>query len=332
VAAEKNAMLLSMIRKLRTGFFRFFKRNGGIILGLVILCVVISIASPIFVSAKNILNVLRQISTNLYVAVAMTILFIAGGIDLSVGSIIAVVGVFAATLVGFGIPPVMVVFLALVAGSCVGFVNGTIISRTTLNPFLVTFSMASVLRGAAYIYTGGTTVRIDNRKFINIGTGYLGFVPLPVIYLFILLIIIYFLMNKSRMGRHIYATGGNEVAAKFAGINVRRIHLFSYVFSGLMAAMSSIIITTRSYSGNPTAGEGAEMDAIAAVALGGTSMAGGNGFVGGTVIGALIIGVMNNGLNLMGIDSFWQMSLKGLLILTAVYVDYLKRTGKLWKK
>jgi ribose transport system permease protein len=304
----------------------FLSRNGGILIGLFVLCVVVSIRSPIFLSGKNLLNVLRQIATTLYISVAMTILFIGGGIDLSVGSSIGIIGVFTAAFLSHSVHPAFAVLACFAAGALIGFVNGTIISRTTLNPFLVTFSMASILRGAAYIYTGGTTIRIDDRSFIRLGTGYLGAVPLPVIYLIVLLIGVYFLMNKTRLGRHIYATGGNETAARFAGVNVTRIHLFTYVFSGMMAAMSCLIVTARSYSGNPTAGEGYEMDAIAAVALGGASMAGGIGYVGGTVIGAMILGVMNNGLNLMGVDSFWQTSLKGILILVAVYVDYLKRS------
>lgn len=315
--------------KLLRGIVNYFRRNAGILLGLITLCVVISINSPIFLTQKNIFNVLRQISANLYLASAMTIILIAGGIDLSVGSIIAVIGVFAGTLLNMSVPIPLVIVVCLLAGGLIGSVNGLIISSTTLPPFIVTFSMMSILRGIAYVYTGGTTVRIDNRAYINIGTGYLGFVPLPVVYLMLVLIIVYLLLNRSKLGRHIFAIGGNQRAAEFSGIHIRRIRMFIYIFSGIMAALASITLSARSYSGNPIAGDGAEMDAIAAVVLGGTSMSGGYGYIGGTVIGALIIGVLSNGLNLMGIDSFWQMILKGTVILIAVYVDYIKSLKKM---
>ena len=189
--------------------------------------------------------------------------------------------------------------------------------------------MMQILRGATYVYTGGTTVRVDNRAFINLGTGYaFGFLPLPVIYLLIVFIIVFIVLNKTSLGRHIYAVGGNEKAAKFSGINVRRTRMFVYIFSGVMGALAGMVLCARSYSGNPLAGDGAEMDAIAACVLGGASMAGGYGFVGGTLIGALIIGLLNNGLNLMRIDSYWQIILKGIVILVAVYVDYIKNLKK----
>jgi ribose transport system permease protein len=306
------------------GLLMSIKRNIGILVGLAILCTIISINSPVFLTTKNIMNVLRQISANLFVACGMTIILIAGGIDLSVGSTIAVIGVAAASFLDMGLPVPLTVLACLALGAFVGFINGFIISRTKITPFIVTLSMANVLRGLAYVYTGATTIRINDRGYINIGTGFLGPVPLPAIYIVVVLIIVYLILNKSRLGRHIYAIGGNEKAARFSGIDVKKVRLFIYIFSGLMAAVASITLSARSYSGNPTAGEGAEMDAIAAVVLGGISMAGGNGHISGTIIGALIIGVINNGLNLMGIHSFWQMILKGIIILVAVYADYMK--------
>lgn len=189
--------------------------------------------------------------------------------------------------------------------------------------------MMQILRGATYVYTGGTTVRIDDRTFTNLGTGYVqGIVPLPVVYMLVVFVIVFIVLNKTRLGRHIYAVGGNEKAARFSGINVRRTRMFVYVFSGVMGALAGLVLCARSYSGNPLAGDGAEMDAIAACVLGGASMAGGYGFVGGTLIGALIIGLLNNGLNLMRIDSYWQIILKGVVILAAVYVDYVKNLKK----
>ncbi len=314
--------------KLVKGCQTYLKRNAGILIGLAALCIIISVNSPIFLTEKNIMNVMRQISSNLYLATAMMMVIISGGIDLSVGSSIAVIGVLAATLIGMGIPLVLVLLACIIAGALIGTINGFIITRTTMPPFIVTLAMMNILRGFAYVYTGGTTVRIDDQSFINVGTGYLGFMPLPVVYLLVILFGAYLFLSKSRPGRHLYAVGGNEKAAKFSGINVKNLRMGIYIFSGVMAAVAGITLSARSYSGNPIAGNGAEMDAIAACVLGGTSMLGGYGYVGGTIIGALIIGILSNGLNLMGIDSFWQIILKGVVILLAVYIDYIKNRRK----
>ena len=311
------------------GAKRYLKRNTGILIGLVAICVVVSIKSPRFLSQENIMNVLRQISSNMYVASSMTMILIAGGIDLSVGSVIAITGVTSGTLLNMGLPIPLVILISLLLGALYGAISGVIITNTTLPPFIVTYSMMQILRGATYVYTGGTTVRIDDRTYTNLGTGYaFGFLPLPVVYLMVVLLIVFLVMNNTELGRHIYAVGGNEKAARYSGINVRRTRMFVFTFSGVMGALAGLVLAARSYSGNPLAGNGAEMDAIAACVLGGTSMAGGYGFVGGTLIGALIIGIMNNGLNLMGIDSYWQIILKGVVILIAVYVDYLKNLKK----
>ncbi len=315
--------------KFLTSIKSYFKRNAGILIGLVALCVVISFRSDRFLTQDNIMNVLRQISSNMYLACAMTMILIAGGIDLSVGSIVAVTGVTAGTLLNMGVPIPLTILICLVLGGLYGTITGVIITNTTLPPFIVTYSMMQILRGATYVYTGGTTVRVDNRSFINLGTGYaFGFLPLPVVYLLIVFVIVFIVLNKTSLGRHIYAVGGNEKAAKFSGINVKKTRMFVYIFSGVMGALAGMVLCARSYSGNPLAGDGAEMDAIAACVLGGASMAGGYGFVGGTLIGALIIGLLNNGLNLMRIDSYWQIILKGIVILVAVYVDYIKNLKK----
>lgn len=320
---------MTLQQKLLGSSKNYLKRNAGILIGLLAICVVIALQSPQFLTQKNIMNVLRQISSNMFLASAMTMILIAGGIDLSVGSNIAMIGVIAGTLLGFNLPIPLVILLCFVLGAFFGSINGFIISRTTLPPFIVTFSMMSILRGATYVYTGGATIRIDNRSWINLGTGYVfEIIPLPVVYLLIVLSIVWLILNKTKLGRHIYAVGGNEKAAQFSGIKVRRVRMFVYTFSGLMAALAGMVLCARNYSGNPLAGDGAEMDAIAACVLGGASMAGGYGYIGGTLIGALIIGLLNNGLNLMRIDSYWQIILKGVVILVAVYVDYIKNLKK----
>ena len=317
------------MNKMVDGTKKYFKRNAGILIGLALICIVITVNSPQFLTQNNIMNVLRQISSNMFLASSMTMVLIAGGIDLSVGSGIAMIGVMAGTFLNMNIPIPVVIIICLIAGALIGSVNGTIISRTTLPPFIVTYSIQSILKGGTYVFIGGTTVRIDNRVWTNLGTGYaFGVIPYPVIYLSVVFVIVWLVLNKTKLGRHIYAVGGNEKAARFSGINVIRTRMFVYIFSGVMAALAGMVLCARQYSGNPLAGDGAEMDAIAACVLGGTSMAGGYGFIGGTLIGALIIGLLNNGLNLMGIDSYWQIILKGVVILAAVYIDYLKNLKK----
>ena len=313
------------MNKMVDGTKKYFKRNAGILIGLALICIVITVNSPQFLTQNNIMNVLRQISSNMFLASSMTMVLIAGGIDLSVGSGISMIGVMAGTFLNMNIPIPVVIIICLIAGALIGSVNGTIISRTTLPPFIVTYSIQSILKGGTYVFTGGTTVRIDNRVWTNLGTGYaFGVIPYPVIYLSVVFVIVWLVLNKTKLGRHIYAVGGNEKAARFSGINVIRTRMFVYIFSGVMAALAGMVLCARQYSGNPLAGDGAEMDAIAAVVVGGTSMAGGSGKIGGTIIGALIIGVLNNGLNLMNVNSFWQDVVKGVVILLAVFIDYIR--------
>ncbi|WP_411676453.1 ABC transporter permease [Caproicibacter sp.] len=325
---KETAKNKTLPQKMLNGSLTYMKRNAGILIGFAILCVITSVASPIFLSGRNLMNVLRQTTTNLYLACGMTMILIAGGIDLSVGSVIAVIGVLGGTLINLSLPLPVVVIACLLIGALFGLINGGIIANTTLPPFIVTFAMMSILRGLAYVYTNGVTVRINDPGYIAMGTGYLGIVPLPVIYLLMILIIVYIIMSKTRLGRHMYATGGNEKAAQFSGINIKRVRLFVYIFSGVMAAVAGLMLSSRSYSGNPIEGQGAEMDAITACVLGGVSFSGGSGYIGGTIIGALIIGFLNNSLNLIGISSFWQTTLKGVIILAAVYIDYLKNLKK----
>ena len=306
----------------------YFKRNSGILIGLFILCVVITVRSDSFLTYDNIMNVLRQIAQNTFLACGMTMVLIAGGIDLSVGAMVGFIGVVVGMMLNAGVPIPAAILLCLMIGLLLGGFNGLFLSRTTLPPFIVTFALMTILRGATYVITGGTTIRIDDRSYIAVGTGYTLGVPNPVWYMAAVILVVYIILNRTKLGRHIYAIGGNQKAAEFSGINVKNVRMFVYMFSGLMGALAGVVLSARSYAGQPTAGNGAEMDAIEACVLGGCSMAGGYGFVGGTIIGALIIGVMNNGLNLMRIDSYWQMIAKGIIVLVAVYVDYIKSQKK----
>jgi len=304
----------------------YFKDNLGIILGLLVMCIIITIANPVFITQANLLNVMRQITTNLFLALAMTMIIILAGIDLSVGSNIALSGVVTTISIAiFGLPIPVALILGLLTGILIGAVNGYFAATTAIPPFIITLSMMNVARGVAFIITEGAPVRVMDPTFNFIGAGFIGDIPIPVIYLLIFIFICYFIMNKSKLGRHIYAVGGNPEAARFAGINVKKVKFFAYTFSGFMAGFAGVVLASRMFSGQPTSGTGAELDAIAAVVLGGTSMSGGIGKIGGTVIGALIIGVLNNGLNLMGVSSFWQDVIKGVVILAAVYADVAKR-------
>lgn len=310
-----------------SGVRNFVREHIGIIIGLIVLCVIIAILNPSFLSSSNLLNVLRQTSTNLYLALAMTMIIILGGIDLSVGSVMAVTGVVTAMLIDMlGFPVWVAVLCGLLVGMLFGALNGYVAATTIIPPFIITLATMNIARGAAYVLTDGQPVRVMSDSFNFIGSGYIGgFLPTPVLYLLIFLLICYLIMNRTKLGRYIYAVGGNPEAARFAGINIKKIKFFAYTFSGFMAAVAGIVLASRMFSGQPTAGNAAELDAIAAVVLGGTSMSGGYGRIGGTVIGALIIGVLSNGLNLIGVSSFWQYIVKGIVILVAVYADVIKR-------
>lgn len=306
----------------------FIKENMGILIALVVLCIflaVFPVTSKSFLTSKNIFNVLRQISTNMFLACGMTMVIILGGIDLSVGSIIALSGVLAAGCVSrYGLSIPIALLVGVLVGAVVGVFNGYVICKTTIPPFIVTLATMNIARGFAKVYTGGSPVRVVSKEWQFIGAGYFGFIPVPVVLMIVVLIITGLIMNKTKMGRHIYAVGGNPQAALFSGIRVAKVKFFVHLFSGIMAGLAGIVLASRMYSGQPTAGEGAEMDAIAAVVVGGTSMAGGSGKIGGTIIGGLIIGVLNNGLNLMNVNSFWQDVVKGVVILLAVFVDYIR--------
>ena len=310
----------------------YFKENLGIIVAFLVLCVCLSVfpkTSGSFFTRQNIFNVLRQISTNLFLACGMTMVIILGGIDLSVGSIIALSGCISAGCVArYNLPLPIALLMGLLVGLLVGMFNGAVISKTTIPAFIVTLATMNIAKGLAYVYTGGSPVRVVTKEWQFLGAGYVGIFPTPVVILVIVLIITAIIMNKTKMGRHMYAVGGNQQAAEFSGIKVEKVKFFVHAFSGLMAGLAGIVLASRMYSGQPTAGDGAEMDAIAAVVVGGTSMAGGSGKIGGTIIGGLIIGVLNNGLNLLNVNSFWQYVVKGVVILLAVFLDYFRNKGK----
>lgn len=311
------------------GITQYLRENAGILIGLILMCVFMSFRSSAFLTGNNISNVLRQVTTNANLAFGMTFAIILCGIDLSVGSILAFSGTLCAGLIAnSGVPVPLAVLIGICVGTLLGFINGFIIAKTQMPPFIVTLAMMQIARGAAYVYTNGMPIRVMVPQYNNIGIGYLGMIPLPVIYTGIFFVFTALLLGKTRYGKYVYAVGGNEDAARFSGINIGRIKMITYTLIGFLASVSGIVICARMYSGQPTAGDGAEMDAIAAVVLGGTSFSGGIGKIGGTLIGVFIIGVLNNGLNLLNVNSFWQLIAKGLVILFAVYIDLIKKKTK----
>lgn len=306
--------------------FLWLKRNLGSMIALLFLCMVLIVSTETFIATQNLLSVLRNICVNVLIAFGMTCVLIQGGIDLSVGSTVAASGVMAVQMANTGMPVVVCILVSLLFGAALGLFNGTVISHTTLPPFIVTLSTQIIVRGVSYILTGGQPTQCNNESFNNLGTGYVLGVPIPVVIVAIVMLILFFVINRTSFGRHVYAVGGNKEAAKFAGVNVKWVQMRVYMISGITAALAGVVLAARLYSGQPNVGEGFERDAIAASVLGGTSFNGGIGTLGGTVIGGLIIGVLNNGMNLLKINTYWQYVVKGGVILGAVYVDYLKKS------
>ena len=309
------------------GIIKIVRSNLGILIGLLIMCIGLTFISDSFATSTNIFNVLRQISVNVFLACGMTMVILIGGIDLSVGSVIAISGCLCAGLItNNGIPSGLAIILAIIIGTLVGAVNGLIIANTKIPPFIVTLAMMNIGRGFARIYTNATTILVNDELFIWIGSGKIfGEIPVQLLFMVVVVIITGLILNKTKFGRNIYAVGDNQQAAVYSGINSKKVIFLVFTLSGLFAACAGILSAARTFSGQFNVGDGAEMDAISAVVLGGTSMTGGVGRISGTLIGCLVIGILNNGMNLMGIDSSWQYVVKGIVVLLAVYIDYIKK-------
>lgn len=310
------------------------KNNVGILSVLVLLCVIVSIATSKFLKPNNLISVLRQISINAYIALGMTLIIILGHIDLSVGAIVAMSGTLT---VGFivtqGLPIPVAILLGILLGMVAGLISGMIVTYFRVPAFIITMAMMNVCSGVAYVYSGGQATRINNDFFSAIGTGYLfNTIPLPVVYMIILIIVISFLLGKTKFGTYIYAIGGNREAARLSGVPIKKVEIAVFTISGVLSAFAGLVLCSRMYSGQPSVGNGYELDAIAACVLGGTSMSGGKGRISGTIFGAMVIGIISNGLNLIGVSSYWQLIVKGLIIACAVLLDSQKGKISLLKK
>lgn len=299
----------------------------GPFLALVVVCVALAFMSPDFLSVSNSFDVMRQVSINAVIAFGMTLTILLGGIDLSVGSILAVSAVVAALMMKHGEGAAVAVSVAVLAGGAMGSLNGVVIAKGRVAPFIATLGTMTLLRGVALVLSNGSPISdFSSDFFAMLGGGYvLRLVPVPVVLMLVMFAVFWFVLTRTVFGRHVYATGGNAEASKLSGVNTDRVQILVYTVSGAMAALAGVILTSRLDSAQPTAGAGYELDAITAVVLGGTSLAGGRGWIFGTLVGALLIGVLNNGLNLMGVSAFYQLVVKGSVILLAVLLD---RSGK----
>lgn len=295
------------------------------IIALLILITVVSFLNPNFFGVDNLLNILRQTSVNAIIAIGMTFVILIAGIDLSVGSVLALTGAVAATLVGIDLPVTVVILAVLLFGGLIGLLNGALVAFGKVQAFMATLITMLLLRGITMIYMGGRPISTgfsdSADRFAEIGTGIWFGIPIPVWIMAGLFLLGWFLLTQTRIGRYIYALGGNESATALSGINVNKVKLFVFAVSGALAALAGMIVTARLGSAQPTAGTGYELDAIAAVVVGGTSLMGGKGRIIGTLIGALIIGFLSNALNLLDIDSYYQLVAKALVILAAVVLD-----------
>ncbi|PMB53723.1 ribose ABC transporter permease [Fischerella thermalis CCMEE 5201] len=301
---------------------------AGILPILVLICILFAFLSPNFLTLGNAVNILRQASINIVLATGMTFVILTGGIDLSVGSILAVSAVVAVlvsllpALGWFAVPA------GLLTGLLLGLVNGALITFLDVPPFIVTLGSLTALRGVAFLVANGTTVINRNINYAWIGNSYVGPLPWLVIIALLTVAVSWFVLRQTVLGVQIYAVGGNERAARLTGIKVDRVLLFVYGVSGLLAGLAGIMSSSRLYSATGMLGQGYELDAIAAVILGGTSFTGGIGTIGGTLLGALIIAVLNNGLTLLNMSYFWQLVVKGLVIIVAVMIDRLRRRSR----
>lgn len=307
-----------------------YGQKYGILIALVLVCIILTFANEYFLTTRNLVNVLRQTSINGILAIGMTFVILTRGIDLSVGSVVALAGVVSASfattsttamVAGGPYPAVLALLIGLAVGLAAGAISGVIVARFKVPAFVATLGMLSAARGLALLYAGGKPVPALTDGYRYIGTGSILGVPMPVVLFALVFLASLWVLTSTRFGRHVYAAGGNPHAARVSGVNVRRVTVWVYVISGGLAGLAGMILAARTGSALTQAGIAYELDAIAAVVIGGTSLSGGVGKVTGTLIGALLIAVVNNGLDLMGVESYYQQVIKGMLIVAAVMLD-----------
>lgn len=302
-------------------FLMHYGRQFGTLIGLLVLCIILWLLTPHFLTFSNLLNIAQQTSINAIIAVGMTFVIIAAGIDLSVGSIVAFSGVVLASALKAGVPFPFAILIGLCVGLACGLANGLLITKGKLPPFISTLGMMSVARGAALMVTQGRPISGFSESFRFIATGEIVHVPVSVILMIVVYILAHFVLTRTKLGRYTYAIGGNEEAAILSGVNVKFYKTVIYGICGMLSGLAAVILTARLNSAQPIAGIMYELDAIAATVIGGTSLMGGEGRILGTLIGAFIMGVLRNGLNLLGVSSFIQQIVIGSVIIIAVLID-----------
>jgi ribose/xylose/arabinose/galactoside ABC-type transport system permease subunit len=305
---------------LSTAVRRLLQRFG-IVIALLLIGAMLAAATPNFLTTGNLINVARQIAINGILAVGVTFVLLTGGVDLSLGSVVALAGVVAAGFAHPGQYPVVVpVLMGVLAGTACGAANGLVVTRGGVAPFIATLGMMTVARGLALVASGGRPVSDMSPGLTRLAGDLFG-LPVPVLILAVVSVASWAFLANMRLGRYLYAVGGNENAARAAGIGVGRVKMFAYTLCGSLAGLAGVVLAARVTTGQPNAGVGYELDAIAAVVIGGTSLSGGTGGVGGTLLGALLMGVINNGLDLLGVSSYYQQIIKGVIIVGAVLLD-----------
>ena len=303
----------------------YLKRNGGVLAAILVMCVIMTILSPYFLTTGNLLQVMKQTAATCIVTFAMCIVLISGEIDLSVASVVALSGCVTVALINAGIPTIAAMLAGVLVGGVVGLADGLIISRTGMPSFIVTLGMQSIARGCAYFSTGGLSIPTSDPILAFVGNGKILGIPFLIWMVALCMLFCWVLMNKTVFGRGVYARGSNREAARYAGINIKNICLKTYVIGGILTGIAGVMMAGRLASGQPTVATGLEGDCIAAAVLGGTAFTGGNGTIGGAFLGVLVIGMVNNGMNLLELPSFWQMVVKGIVIIAAVYIDTVKK-------
>ncbi len=319
------------------GGVKAFLNKYGILLIFLGMCGLLAVVTidngvSIFLKFRNIVNVLRQSSVIGIIACGVTFIIITGGIDLSSGSLVAMIGVLSAVIAreAYGLPAILAVLAAMVLGLLAGSINGTLTAKARIPPFIATLGMMTIARGVGFLFTNGRPVDNLSKPYQYLGQGSIlnfsqnFFIPIPVLIFLVVALISHFLLSRTRFGKYTYALGGNEQAAYICGVNVDRHKILVYAYAGFLTSVAAVVLTARVSSGIPSAGIMYELDAIASAVIGGTSLQGGIGTIGGTVVGTLIIAVMNNGLDLMGVSSYWQQILKGIIIIGAVVIDALR--------
>jgi ribose/xylose/arabinose/galactoside ABC-type transport system permease subunit len=301
----------------------FGGRQLGTLFGLIGLCALLTVLTPHFLTVSNLLNVTEQTTINAVIAVGMTFVILSAGIDLSVGSIVALTGVVLGSALHSGVPVPAAILLSLTTGAVCGLLNGLLITRGGLPPFIATLGMMSIARGVALLFTDGRPISGFSAGFREISTGRPLMIPAPVLVMIVVYVTAHFVLTRTTFGRYVYAIGGNEEATRLSGVRVGFHKTMVYAVSGVTSAVAAVTLTARLNSAQPIAGMMYELDAIAATVIGGTSLLGGSGTLVGTLIGALIMGVLRNGLNLLGISSFLQQVVIGGVIIAAVLVDSL---------